>query len=107
MWFGHVERFDSWRTLSHSLLHEPVEELAPVPREATVEAEREFVEISLEMRGCDSALMGVSEPALEQRDDKMHMGEFLERLLARGLSCFENLRTRVLFFLGKLDLSLA
>jgi hypothetical protein len=26
MWFGHVERFDSWRTLSHSLLHEPVEE---------------------------------------------------------------------------------
>ena len=24
---------------------------------------------------------------------------------ARGLACFENLRTRVLFFLGKLDLS--
>ena len=24
---------------------------------------------------------------------------------ARGISCFENLRTRVLFFLGKLDFS--
>ena len=47
LWFGHIQGFHRWWPHGHGLLHEPVEKFAPVLREATVEAEGEFVEIRL------------------------------------------------------------
>ena len=48
-----------------SLLHETVEELSAALRSSTVESEREFVEVVLEMFMADGTLMGSQQPALE------------------------------------------
>src|SRR6266446_6122472 len=83
-WFGHGERFHGGRTLSHGLWHEPVEKLSPVLREATVESERELVEIRLQMRRRDGTLVGAAQPAFEQGDHQRNRVEFLTRWLAPG-----------------------
>ena len=48
------------------LLHEPVEELSTALRLSTVKAEREFVEVVVEMFAADGTLVSPQEPALEQ-----------------------------------------
>ena len=63
------------------MLNEPVEKLAPVLREATVESERELVEIRLQASWRESTLVGAAQPAFKQGDDQMNRVEFLARHL--------------------------
>ena len=56
---------------THRLLDEPVEEFPAMPRPATVEAERELIEVVVEMRRAHRTLVRSQEPALEQRHDQM------------------------------------
>ena len=51
---------------THRLLDEPVEEFPAMPRPATVEAERELIEVVVEMRRAHRTLVRSQEPALEQ-----------------------------------------
>ena len=53
-------------------------------REAAVETEGEFVEICLQVRGCDGTLVGAAQPAFQQGDDQMNVVKFLTRNLAAG-----------------------
>ena len=53
----------------HGLLEEPVEEQAAVIRAATVEAERELVQVVIELLRANGALVGTEQPALQQRGD--------------------------------------
>ena len=66
------------------MLHESVEEFAAVLREATVEAEREFVEVGLKVSGRDGALVSAAQPSFKQGNDQMNMVEFLPRVVAAG-----------------------
>lgn len=54
-----------------------------MPRDVppAVEAERELVEIGLELRGLHAALVGAQRPALGQRSDAMHAGQQIVGLL--------------------------
>jgi hypothetical protein len=63
-------------------LHESVEKFAAVLRKATVEAEREFVEVGLKVSGHDGALVSAAQPSFKQGNDQMNMVEFLQRILA-------------------------
>ena len=56
------------RLEGHGLLHETKEELAAVPGPTAVEAERELVEVGVQMRPTHPTVMGPKQPALEQRD---------------------------------------
>src|SRR5215831_18985267 len=47
----------------HGLLHEAIEQLATVLGSASIEPERELVEVEVEMRGGDRALVGTQQPA--------------------------------------------
>ena len=53
-------------------------------RKAAVETKREFVEVSLQMRGRDSTLVGTSQPALEQGYNEMDMVELTTRRFTAG-----------------------
>ena len=66
------------------MLHESVKKFAPVLGEPAVEAESEFVEIRLEVRGGDGSLMGAAQPAFKQGDDQVNMVEFATGRLASG-----------------------
>ena len=57
------------------LLHEQVEELATMPREASVETRRELIEIRLQVRERDSTLVSASQPAFDQGGDQMNVVE--------------------------------
>ena len=56
----------------HGLFEQAVEEQAAASRGAAVEAERELVEVGVEVLGADGALVGAQEPALEQLRDSVH-----------------------------------
>ena len=53
------------------MLEQSVEEQAATPGAASVEAEREFVEVGVEVLGSNGALVGAKQPALEQARDAM------------------------------------
>ena len=65
------------RLKGHGLLHETKEELAAVPGPTAVEAERELVEVGVQMRPTHPPVMGPKQPALEQRDDPVDPREQL------------------------------
>ena len=58
-----------------------VEDHAPAARSASVEAEDELVEVALQVRLVDRALMGAEQPSLGQRGDAMDRGEQLAGVL--------------------------
>ena len=51
------------------MLEQSVEEQATTPGAASVEAERELVEVGVEVLGSDGPLVGAKQPALEQARD--------------------------------------
>ena len=55
-----------------SMLQEAVEEQAATPRAATVEAEGELVEVSIEVLVADATLVGAQQPTLEKARDAVH-----------------------------------
>jgi len=57
------------------LLGKAEEEHPHVARLAPIEAERELVQVRLEVLGLHSAMMGAKEPALQQGDDPVHRGQ--------------------------------
>ena len=59
------------------MLHETKEELAAVPGPTAVEAERELVEVGVQMRPTHPPVMGPKQPTLEQRDDPVDPWEQL------------------------------
>ena len=80
------------------LLHETVEELSSALGLPTVEPEREFVEVVIEMVVADGTLVGSQEPALEQRGnavDPRHglvswvIGVFHSGDLMKVTQCFD------------------
>ena len=54
---------------THRLLDEQVKELPAMPRPSAVEAERELIEVIVEMRGSHGALVRSQQPPCEQRHD--------------------------------------
>src|SRR6266436_5703706 len=56
---------------SHCLLHQAKEELPPASRSPTIEAEREFIQIVIQVFQADGPLMRAQQPAFQQRDDPM------------------------------------
>lgn len=63
-WFG-----------QRTLLQEAEEDLADKLRLSSVEAEREFVEVGLEMAMLHATVMSADQPALEQSNDPVHVGQ--------------------------------
>ena len=53
------------------VLEEAVEEQADVAGAAAVEAERELVEVGVELVGLDGALVGAQQPSFEEGGDAM------------------------------------
>ena len=60
------------RVDSDGLLDEAEKQLATVARGSTVEAEGELVQVVVQVRATDGALMGAEQPPLEQADHAMH-----------------------------------
>ena len=58
----------------NSLLEQAVEEQAAVVRAAAVEAERELIEVVVELLRADCALVGAEEPTFEQGGDAVDAG---------------------------------
>ena len=56
-------------------LEHPVEEQASTSGLATVETEYELVQIALEVRLVESALVSAEQPSLRQRRHPMHSGK--------------------------------
>ena len=52
----------------HGLLREAKEQLSAVPRGPTIEAERELVQVVVQMGLAHGALMGAEQPPFEQGD---------------------------------------
>src|ERR1700730_18412477 len=67
------------RLYGHGLLREPEEQEPPVPGGPTVEAERELVQVVVQMRLAHGTLMGPQQPALEQRRDAVDARKTLHR----------------------------
>ena len=63
---------------------QPVEDKPAVPRAPPVEAEHELVQVTLQMRLLDRALVGAQKPPLGQRGDAVHCGQQLARVVAAG-----------------------
>ena len=59
----------------NSLLCQSKEQLAPGGGRTAIEAERELIEVVIEMIVTNGALMGAQEPAFEQRDNTMNPGQ--------------------------------
>src|SRR5712691_8829995 len=57
------------------LFQEALEELASGSGSSAVEVERELVEVVLQMRETDGALVSAEQPALEQRRHQVHSGQ--------------------------------
>ena len=55
-----------------ALLEEPIEEEAPSLRGASIEAERELIEVVVQMLWTDRPVVRAQDPALEQRGHAMH-----------------------------------
>ena len=55
----------------HRALEQPVEQQAPVAGSTAVEPEGELVEVVVQLRVADRALVGADVPALEQRRNEM------------------------------------
>src|SRR6266536_1374400 len=66
-WAAAGDRGDGDVVDLHGLLEQAVEEEAALARAAAVEAEREFVEVEVELLRADRSLVGAEQPALEQR----------------------------------------
>jgi hypothetical protein len=69
------------RELEHSVEDEPA-----ASRAAAVEAEHELVQVALQMRLVDRALMGAQKPPLGQRRDAVNTGKELPGILPAGSS---------------------
>lgn len=69
------ERAVGERASVHSLLSQSEEDHADVARLAPVEAERELIQIPLEVLGLDPAVAGADEPSLQQGNNPMHGGQ--------------------------------
>src|SRR3974390_1477389 len=65
-------------------LEQPGEDRASAAGTAAVEAERELVQVALQMRFVNRALVGAQQPPLGQRGDPVHGGQQLARVLAAG-----------------------
>jgi hypothetical protein len=50
----------------------PQKEQTATARVAAIEAEGEFIQIGIQMRGCNRSLMRAEQPAFEQRSNAMH-----------------------------------
>jgi hypothetical protein len=62
-----------------------VEQQTPSLRASAIEAEGEFVEIIVEMRVLDAALVGANQPSLEKGGDLVHPGhDFTGWLVGNG-----------------------
>src|SRR3974377_1887853 len=53
-------------------------------RAAPVEAEYELIQVALQMRFLDRALVGAQQPPFGQRGDPVHRGQQLARVIAAG-----------------------
>ena len=56
------------------MLQEAEEEQSAAAGVATIEAEGEFIEIGIQMRGCDRSLVGSEQPAFEEGSHFVHPG---------------------------------
>ena len=56
----------------HGLLYEPIKEFASALRTPAVEAERELVQVVVEVFVADCSLVSSQQPSLQQGDDAMH-----------------------------------
>ena len=63
----------------HGLLDQPEKQFAPMMRTATVEPEREFVQVIVQMCLADGPLVRAEPPALEQRDHAMDARQLIHR----------------------------
>src|SRR5882724_7123394 len=77
------ERIEWNRRNLHCLLCQTVEQFSPRGGLAPVEAERELIQIVLEIFMSNGALMRAQQPTLEQRNDSMHPRQ--QMLGIRGL----------------------
>lgn len=69
-----VKILDVRRPSADGLLHDPVEEFASVRGQATIESEREFIEVSGEMGRRYRILVSSSQPPFEKRYHQMDVG---------------------------------
>ena len=75
---------------SDRALQEAVEEQPAVAGAAAVEAERELVEVVVQVGVADAALVGAKHPALEKRRDQVHVRQnHVCRIAARRHACFD------------------
>ena len=72
------------RIVTGGELEQPVEDQAAASRAAPVEAEHELIQVTLQMRFLDRALMRTQQPPLGQRGDPVHRGQQLARVLTAG-----------------------
>src|SRR2546430_4214164 len=72
------------RVVTGSELKQPAEDQPAASRAATVEAEHELIQVALQVRFLDRALMGTQKPPLGQGGDPVHGGQQLARVLAAG-----------------------
>ena len=63
-------------------LEDPVEDQASAAGGAAVEAEHELVEVALQVRLVDRALVGAEQPAFRQGGDAVHTGQQLSGVVA-------------------------
>src|SRR5439155_25765166 len=74
----------SHRMMADGELEHAVEDQAPAAGPAPVEAEAELVQVALQVRILDRALVGAQQPALGQRGDPVDPGQQLARVLPAG-----------------------
>src|SRR6266568_1229585 len=72
------------RAVADGQFEHPVEDEPAALRAAAVDAEHELVQVALQMRLVDRALMGAEEPPLGQRGDPVHGGQQLAGTVAAG-----------------------
>src|SRR5215470_16312803 len=72
------------RIVADGELEHAVEDQAPAAGSAPVEAEAELVQVALQVRVLDRALVGAQQPALGQGGDPVHPGQQLAGILAAG-----------------------
>ena len=74
------------RIMAGSEFQQSVEDEPAASRAAPVEAEHELVQVALQMRFLDRALVSAQKPPLGQRGDPVHRGQQLARIVTAGAS---------------------
>ena len=70
------------RLVPHGEPEDAVEDEPPAAGGAAVEAEHELVEVALQVRLVDRALVGAEQPSLGERGDPVHAGQQPGRVVA-------------------------